>query len=182
MGFMDLVTKRRSVRSYTSTNIPREMLLDCVEAARLAPSACNVQPWRFVVVDDRELVKSIARDTCHSIYAMNKFIGGAAALVVAVSDKETFIRTLGSRIKGTDYYLIDMGISCEHLILRAAELGIGSCWIGWFDERKMKETLHIPGNKRVDIVISLGYPQAVEQVRKTRKTRSEIVSFNMYER
>jgi nitroreductase len=179
MGFLELVKKRRSIRSYLDKPIPRKILLQCVEAARLAPSACNAQPWEFVIVDDRKLIVEISEKVCHSIYSINKFIKEAAALVVVVSDKDTFLSKIGGYLKGTNYYLIDIGIACQHLILQAAELGIGSCWIGWFDEKKLKKILRVPSSKRIDVIISLGYCKGQFPSPKQRKELSQIVSFNL---
>ena len=108
---------------------------------------------------------------------MNNFIKDTSTLIIVVSDKEGFLRKLGSKIKKVDYYLIDIGIACEHLVLQATELGLGSCWIGWFDEKKLKKILGVTGNKRIDIIIALGYcnlPSPISQ----RKELSQIVSFN----
>jgi len=179
MEFLELVKKRRSVRSYTGKPVSRELLLKCVESARLAPSACNVQPWRFVIVDDRKLIVEIAEKACHGVYSINKFIKDAGALVAVISEREAFIRKVGGYLRGTNYYLLDIGIACEHLVLQATELGIGSCWIGWFDENKLKKILNIPRNKKIDIIISLGYydSQSDAAKPKPRKELSEIASF-----
>lgn len=180
MAFLELVKKRYSVRTYTSKPVPRDILLKCIEAARLAPSACNAQPWRYIIVDKKELVEKIGEEVCSGIYSFNNFVKNAAALIVVVSDKEGFIRKVGSYIKGTNYYLIDIGIACEHLVLQATELGLGTCWIGWFDEKKLKRILNIPRNKRVDVIISLGYYQKIPSTSQSRKALTELVSYNKY--
>ncbi|MFO8053301.1 MAG: nitroreductase family protein [Candidatus Omnitrophota bacterium] len=177
MNFIDLVKKRTSIRKYLDKPIPRETLLRCVKAAQLAPSACNAQPWNFIIIDDKKTIKTVAEKICHTIYSFNKFISEAAALVVVVSDKESFLRKAAGKIKGTDYYLIDIGIACQHLILQAEELGIGSCWIGWFDQKRLKKTLKLSKKSKVDIIISLGYyhPEAANS--KPRKPLAQIASF-----
>lgn len=177
MNFIDLVKKRTSIRKYLDKPIPRKDLLKCVEAARLAPSACNAQPWKFMIIDDKKAIKAVTKNICHTIYSFNKFIGEAAALVVVISDKEGFLRKAAGKIKGTDYYLIDIGIACQHLIFQAEELGIGSCWIGWFDQKNLKKILKLPKKSKVDIVISLGYyyPKAANP--KPRKPLGQTVSF-----
>ncbi len=180
MEYLDLVKKRQSIRSYIDKPISRDVLSKCVEAARLAPSACNAQPWKFIIVDQNNLIAKITDKVCHGIYSMNKFIKNAGALVVVVSDKEGFLRKVGAAVKGTNYYLIDIGIACEHLVLQAAELGLGSCWIGWFDEKRLKEILKIPKNRRIDIIISLGYYESDKLTPRSRKSISEILSFNKY--
>lgn len=179
MEFSRLVIERRSIRRYLPRPIPIELIWKCLESARLAPSACNAQPWKFVVVDKREFISRIAKQACGGIYSINSFIKDASVLVVIVSEREGFLRKVGKYLKGTDYYLLDIGIAGEHLVLQATELGIGSCWIGWFNEKRLKQILHIPKKKRVDVMIALGYP-ASQPVSKPRKSMQEMVSFNSY--
>ena len=180
MTFEELVHKRRSVRKYSDQPVAKEDLLKCLEAARLAPSGCNSQPWHFIVIDEPELRKHVAARIFFGIYSMNKFAMEAPVLVAVVSEKEKFLASFGGQIRDTSYCLVDIGIACEHLILQAQELGIGSCWIGWFDEKALKEELRIPKDKKIDIVIALGYPVEDQIVPKTRKSLAEISSFNKY--
>jgi len=180
MTFEELVHKRRSVRRYSDRPVAKEDILKCLEAARLAPSGCNSQPWHFIVIDEPGLRKRVAERIFSGLYTMNKFAIEAPVLVAAVSEKEKFLASFGGQIRDTSYCLIDIGIACEHLILQAQELGIGSCWIGWFDEKALKEEMKILKNKKIDIVISLGYPVEGKVVPKTRKALAEISSFNGY--
>lgn len=177
MKFLELVKSRTSVRQYLDKPIPRDILLACIEAARLAPSACNTQPWKFLIIDDPDFIGKIADKICHSVYSFNKFIAAAAALVIVISDKEGFLRQAAGALKGTNYYLIDIGIAVEHIALQAQELGIGSCWIGWFDEKKLKDALRLPRKSKIDALLALGYydPQALKQ--KPRKSLEEISAF-----
>ncbi len=177
---MDLVQKRRSVRRYSDRPVPKEDILKCLEAARLAPSGCNSQPWHFIVIDEPALKNRIADRIFSGIYSMNTFAKNAPVLVAVVSEKEKFLASFGGQIRDTSYCLIDIGIACEHLILQAQELGIGSCWMGWFDEKALKEELRISKNKKIDIVIALGYASEDKIVAKTRKSLEEISSFNAY--
>ncbi len=178
MALMDLMQKRRSIRKYLPKPVPREDLLRCVEAARLAPSACNAQPWKFLIIDDPELKRRVCGEIFSGLYSMNRFAADAGALVVVISGKGKLISELGGQVRDTKYYLIDIGIACEHLVLQAEELGLGSCWIGWFDEKKLKKILNIPKDKKIDVVISLGYFDDEKPVPKIRKTLDEISSFN----
>jgi len=155
--------------------------MKCLEAARLAPSACNSQPWHFIVIDDTELKKRICDKIFSGIYAMNKFAKEAPVLIAVVSEKGRFLSGLGGQVRDTRYFLVDLGIACEHLVLQAQELGIGSCWMGWFDEKALKKEIRIPVNKKIDIVISLGYPAEDKFVLKNRKTLGKISSFNCYQ-
>lgn len=177
---LDLIKKRRSVRDYLKRPIAREHLLQCIEAARLAPSACNGQPWKFIIVDDAQLKNDMRQKAFRGMYAINKFAATAPALIVVISDKQKLLASVAGNIRGTQYYLLDVGIACEHLILQAAELGIGSCWIGWFDEKEVKKILQIPQNQKVDVVISLGYCAQIESEAKVRKSQEEITCFNLY--
>lgn len=195
MDFLELVQKRKSLRRYSDRPVAKEDVLKCLEAARLAPSGCNSQPWHFIVIDEPGLRKRVAERIFSGLYEMNKFAKNAPVLVAVVSEKEKFLASFGGQVRDTRYCLVDIGIACEHLILQAQEIGIGSCWIGWFDEKALKEELRISKNKKIDIVISLGYPAQINGearpisgrpeedkiVPKTRKRLEEISSFNKYE-
>lgn len=180
MTFDELVQRRRSVRRYSDRPVAKEDILKCLEAARLAPSGCNSQPWHFIVIDEPGLRKRVAERIFSGVYAMNKFAKDAPVLVAVVSEKEKFLASFGGQVRNTSYCLVDIGIACEHLVLQAQELGIGSCWIGWFDEKALKEELKIPKTKKIDIVIVLGHPGDDRIVPKTRKALAEISSFNAY--
>lgn len=177
---LDLISKRRSVRYYLNRPISKEELLKCIEAARLAPSACNAQPWKFIIIDNPQLKNKICERAFYGIYSLNKFAINAPVLVIVVSEKEKFLSALGGYLRGINYYLLDIGIACEHLVLQATELGIGSCWIGWFNERQVKKILNIPRNKKVDVIISLGYEEQNKLTIKDRKSLEEICLFNTY--
>lgn len=180
MNFEELTQKRRSVRRYSGRPISKGDILKCLEAARLAPSACNSQPWHFIVIDEPALKERIAGRIFSGIYSMNKFAEKAPVLVAVVSEKSKFLASFGGQVRDTSYCLVDIGIACEHLVLQAQDLGIGSCWIGWFNEKALKEELRISAKKKIDIVISLGYPEEDKAVPKTRKALEEISSFNAY--
>ena len=176
MNFLDLVQRRQSARKYVpGRRIPREVLDRCLEAARLAPSACNSQPWSFVVVDDPDQVRALAQAACgHAPYGMNQFAADASALVAVVTEKMKLAARLGAHFRGVQYSLVDLGIACEHLVLQAAEDGVASCWLGWFDETAVKKFLGIPRGKKVDLLLCLGYA-ADETLRpKNRKPLDEI--------
>jgi len=179
MTFLDLVKKRRSVRKYSARRVPREIVTRCIEAARLAPSACNSQPWYFIVVDDEELKKKLTQAAFSGMYSMNLFAGNASAFVVTVRDKSTYFARLAGAFRGVEYNLIDIGIACEHLILQAQEDQVGTCWLGWFNEKAVKKVLGIPKNKKVDIIISMGYTDDAEPRDKVRKPIEEICRFNI---
>ncbi|MCX6353348.1 MAG: nitroreductase family protein [Candidatus Aureabacteria bacterium] len=174
MNFLELTRHRSSVRRYAAKPVPREVIDRCLEAARLAPSACNSQPWSFIVIDNSEILGKLADEAFSGIYKMNSFTRQAAVLIAVVTERSVYSALLGGYLRGTQYSLIDIGIACEHLVLQATEEGLGSCWIGWFNERAVKKFLRLPRNVKVDIMISLGYPQQGEERQKTRKNLDQI--------
>jgi nitroreductase len=175
MPFIDLVRKRRSVRSYSSNPIPREIIDRCLEAARLAPSACNSQPWSFIVIDNPEIKNKLANNAFSGIYGINAFVKEAPVIIVVITERSTYAARLGSYFRGTRYSLIDIGIGCEHFVLQAAEEGIGTCWIGWFNEKAVKKVLGVPKHKKIDVLMSMGYPKETDNKKdQKRKTLDEI--------
>jgi len=177
MSFLELAKKRRSCRSYSSRSVSRESLERCLEAARLAPSACNSQPWHFIVITDEALRSEVVRHAFSGIYKINEFARTAPVLVAVVREASAYAALLGAAFRGTSYSLIDLGIACEHFILQAEQEGLGTCWIGWFNEKAIKKLLKIPFSKRVEILISVGYPPEPQGPKKNRKELHEIAEF-----
>jgi len=180
-SFMELVKHRQSTRKYQPDPVPREDLLKCIEAARLAPSASNSQPWKFIIVDNPELKDKIAKLTYDKVIKFNKFADRAPAIVVITLEKAKTITRLGRAIKKKEWPLIDIGIAAEHFCLQADEMGLGTCMIGWFYEKKAKELLNIPEERSIALMISIGYPPDDYRIReKRRKSLEEITSYNAY--
>jgi nitroreductase len=177
MDFSELIRIRQSDRKYSSKTVEKEKIIQCIEAARLSPSACNSQPWRFIIVDDQELKDQIA-DSSASL-GMNKFTFESPVIIAVVLEKMKLTASVGSVLKDKEYSLIDIGISVNQFCLQAAELGLGTCIIGWFNESRVKELLQVPKSKRVPLIISLGYSEARTRD-KTRKPLEEIYSWNKY--
>jgi nitroreductase len=182
MKFSELINLRQSTRKYSSAPISREILDQCIEATRLAPSACNAQPYTFIVVDDLELKNKVAGETCGLIDKFNKFTLNAPVMVVIVIEKANITSQAGTIIKKIEYPLVDIGIAAEHFCLQAAELGIGTCMIGWFNEKPIKNILNIPDKKNIGLLISVGYPESNNIRTKVRKEISKLSSYNGYER
>jgi nitroreductase len=181
-NFLELVQKRQSVRKYSEKTVEKEKIETCLQAAMLAPSACNAQPWKYIVVDKPEIKDKVAKACYSSIMSFNKFVEQAPILVVIVMEKANFTSTMGQVIKGIDYPLMDIGISAEHFCLQATELGLGTCLLGWFQAKKIKEVLQIPKKKKIALVISLGYaPEDYKQREKIRKPMEETHANNKYE-
>ena len=168
-SFLELVKKRFSARDYIDHPVSREDIRLCLEAARLAPSACNSQPWDFIIIDEPELKNRVCDSIFSGPYKMNIFAKKAPVLVVVVSRKGSFMTKVGNFVRDTRYYLIDVGIAVEHFVLQASELGLGTCWIGWFNEKNLKKRLGLPKNQKIDIVLSLGYPAGDSPEKKRRE-------------
>ena len=180
MDFHKLVQVRDSCRKYDTRPVDKEKLDRILEACRLAPSACNSQPWKFVVVDEPGLRDHLAGTTVGPMLKFNRFCLQAPVMVALVAEPPSWLSKIGGKVKDKDYYLMDIGIVAEHFCLQAAELGLGSCMIGWFDEKKARQLLHIPSGKRIPLLISLGYPASEKQRKKIRKPMSDMVSYNRY--
>jgi nitroreductase len=176
---LDLITSRQSDRLYSDKPVEKEKLERIVEAGRMAPSACNAQPWKFIVVNDRELVLRIAEAASAKLIGMNSFVAQAPVIIVIVKEKPNMSSKVGSTIQNKDYSLIDIGIATENICLQAEAEGLGSCIIGWFDERQLRKLLYIPKSKRVELIITLGYSLS-ERHEKRRKPAGETVSYNKY--
>jgi nitroreductase len=180
-SFLSLVSKRQSVRKYTDKAVEPEKLARCLEAARLAPSASNSQPWKFVVVTDEELSRKVAKETNGPLSTFNTFVAQAPVIVAIVIEKMKTITQVGAVLKDREFPLIDIGIAAEHFCLQAAEEGLGTCMLGWFDEEPIKELLRIPRHKRIGLLITLGYfPEDYPLRDKRRKGFEEVVSYNKY--
>ncbi len=178
MALMEIIEKRKSVRKYLDKKVEREKILRCIEAARLAPSAENVQPWRFIVLDEPELKTRFCREVTGGIYRPSRFIENAPVVVVVLAKLDLIANVLGRSIQGTSYYLIDVGISGEHLVLQAQEFGIGTCWVGWFNAKKAKKVLNIPLRYKVVSLISMGYPAQGGTKNKPNLPIEKVLFFN----
>jgi nitroreductase len=179
-SFIDLVKSRRSVRRYRPEPVSREAIMACIEAARLAPSAENVQPWRFLVVDDPEVKAGLSREAFAGIYRPTRFAAAAPVLILLLARPDLIANRIGAGIQGTQYYLLDLGIAGEHLVLQAAELGLGACWIGWFNAEAMRRFFNIPRKYRIVSLLALGYPESAPTKDKRRRSPADIVWFNQY--
>jgi len=174
-NFIDLVRKRRSIRKYRGDPVPREMIESCIEAARHAPSASNTQGWRFFIVEG-DLKDRLVKAGMGGIVVPNKFAFSAPVVVVLAMKLSVVTHRLGAGIKGIDYHLVDAGIAGEHFVLQAAELGLGTCWIGWFNKKAVRALLGIPSGWDIPALITLGFP-AEEPKPKERRPASEVCTF-----
>jgi nitroreductase len=168
MEFADVITKRRSIRKYKSDPVSKEDIEYILEAARLAPSWANSQCWKFVVVTDPGIKEELAK-------AGNSWIAHAPVVIAACADPAR-PGTKGDQ----QYYMLDVGIAMEHVVLAAADRGLGTCWIGAFNEDAAKKALGVPENIRVVASTPLGYPDESPGPRP-RKPLEETMCLNKYE-
>jgi nitroreductase len=180
MDFSELAAKRQSVRKFSPSPVDRDKLDKCLEAARLAPSACNAQPWSFVVVDDPVRREQVENATFDAAASFNRFALGAPVAVAVVMERANFTSKLGQVLKGRDYRPIDIGLAAGNFCLQAADLGLGTCILGWYNERKIKEIIGVPRSKEITLVILVGYPEDPAVRPKVRKERGEMASYNSY--
>lgn len=181
MAFAELVMSRQSVRSYRGTPVEREKLQMLIESVRLAPSASNSQPWKLIIVDAPELKLRVARATFSRTISFNKFALDAPVIAVLTVERPKVITQIGGWIKRREFPLIDIGIAAEHFCLQATELRLGTCMLGWFDEKTIKKLLAIPRTTRVGLLITVGYPGPGHLPRpKIRRDTASMCSFNRY--
>lgn len=180
MNLDELIKTRRSIRKFKDTPVKRQDIEACIEAARLAPSACNSQPWQFIVFDDKEAKDKFADSVFTGVYSSCRHLANSPVLIAISAKAGGNISTmLGQIISGTRYYLVDQGIALEHLVLKAWDIGLGTCIIGWFDPKKAKKALNLPFDKKVEILIALGYPDETPAPRP-RKELQKLISYNGY--
>ena len=178
MDFLRLVMSRQSDRAYDKEHsVEPEKLERILEAARLAPSACNAQPWKFVVVTDRELSRKVGKAAAG--LGMNKFAKDAPVHILIVEESANITSLLGGKVKDKHFPLIDVGIAASHIVLAAESEGLGSCIFGWFDEKEIKQLTGIPASKRLLLDIIVGYPLK-EKRKKIRKVKEKVISYNGY--
>ena len=170
MDVLSAIQGRRSIRKYKDKPVEEEKLQKILEAARLSPSARNQQNWKFIVVRNPETREKLTNEAIGQ-----PFVGEAPIILVCCgTDPESIMKC------GQPRYTVDLSIATAYMILEAYELGLGTCWLGSFDENKVKEILDIPEKVRVVSITPLGYP-AESPVQKPRKELDEIVSYDRYE-
>ena len=135
--------KRKSIRSYLPTPIEDKVLIEIMDAARSAPSAGNVQPWHFIIVKNKEKRERIAKGCRYG-----KFLSESPIIIIGCGDK------LSSK-----WYAIDTSIAIEHIVLAATTYGLGTCWIGMFDEEDICKIVNLPDNFEIIALLSIGFPK-----------------------
>jgi nitroreductase len=181
MKFDELIQARRSVRKYQPKAVEPEKLQALIEAVRMAPSASNSQPWKLILVDDPAIRQQVARATFNKIVSFNQFAMEAPVIAVLAVEKHSLLTQVAGWLKNRPFYLIDIGLAAAQFCLQAAELGLGTCMLGYFDEAEIKKILHIPGAIRVALVITVGYEAENLPVHaKVRKAADGMSSRNKY--
>jgi nitroreductase len=170
MDVFTAIDQRRSVRAYKKTGVEEDKLRKILEAGRLSPSASNRQEWKFIVIKNKETRWKLADAALGQ-----SFIGEAPVVIVACA-----VETGAIMLCGQPAYTVDVSIACAFMLLQAYELGLGTCWIGAFQEDDVKEILKIPESVRVVAMIPLGYPNQPSSQR-SRKALDQIVCFEKYE-
>ena len=165
MSILDSILSRRSVRKYENKEIPQEVVNQILEAGRQAPSAVNKQPIRLVIVKDGDLTKNF------SSALFNRFVKDAPMVIVGCADVKSFLTG--------KWAVIDTTIALQNMVIAAWSLGVGSCWIGAFDEDKIKQLLKIPEKWKIVALVTFGYP-AEESKPKKKKSVEELFGFNTF--
>jgi nitroreductase len=171
MEFYDVIKKRKSIRKYKPDPVPKDVLDRILEAGRIAPSAKNIQPWRFIVVKDKETKKRVAQ-ACRG---QNWMADADVILVACILNDIAWGRMGGYMSSGP----VDLAIAVDHMILAAANEGLGTCWIGAFVEADVKKILNVPEKVTVIALTPIGYP-AEEAKDRGRKPESEIFSYDKF--
>lgn len=169
MDVFEAIKRRRSVRQYKNEFVEEEKLNRVLEAARLAPSAENRQPWRFIVVTDPKVKKRLRKS-----YDYEWFLSAPLIIIACALPREAWVRQ-----DGEEYWKVDVAIAVQNLILAATEEGLGTCWIGDFNEKEAKKALGVPKDVRVVAMMPLGYPDEESAV-SLRKPLCEIVCYNQW--
>ena len=169
MDVIEAIRKRTSVRKYKDKKIPEDMLMELIEAARLAPSGNNTQPWKFKIISDPDEIE-LLKD--NDIFKQD-FVYTAPALILCCADPSKYP---SHELDDSNNMraIRDLGIASQNLVLRATELGLGICYVGWMNKPKVKELLKIPKEYIAPYVITVGYP-AEDPVERKKKDIKEIL-------
>ncbi|MBQ7035985.1 MAG: nitroreductase family protein [Clostridia bacterium] len=173
-NLLKLIETRESCRNFDTRPVDKALLCRMVEAARLSPSACNSQPWRFTVVSGE---KRAALAQCTQGLGMNKFTNDAPAFIVISEEKATLMAKIAGSVKDQHYAPIDIGLTTAHLCLAATALGLSTCILGWFDEAEVKALLGDTVGSRIRLILAVGYAKNDSLRPKKRKDMEEILYF-----
>ncbi len=171
--YFDLIVRRESCRDFNAARpVEKEKLTKCLEAARLAPSACNSQPWRFIAVTNADVLAKL-RPAVQE-FNMNRFVNDCPALVVVVEQDASLTEKVGARFGKQDFASIDIGLAASQFCHAATEQGLSTCILGWLNESRIRELLSLGRSRRVRLVIATGYAKTGALRAKKRKTLAEM--------
>ncbi|MDR1677848.1 MAG: nitroreductase family protein [Deltaproteobacteria bacterium] len=174
-SYLELALKRQSTRQFADKAVEHEKLVSCIEAARLTPSACNSQPWSFVVVESPEKVAEVAKTTMQ--LGINEYIAKAKAFFVVLEEPAKLMPKIAALVKGQYWANGDLGAVTLALTLEAESQGLGTCILGVFDRPKLRELLDIPEEKSIHMVVAVGYASTDHVRKKDRKPIESIVRY-----
>lgn len=174
--FIGLVKRRTSCRAYVPEPVPRGHLELMLEAARLAPSACNKQPWRFAVVEDGAVRRRLVDEAFLAGIPM-RWAADAGAIVALGMERSAVTHKVAPRVSGVDYPLLDLGIAGEHLVLQAEELGLGTCWIGWIKPKEVRRIVGWPRGIEPVGLVTVGWPAPGGRMARPRRPLEEMVKW-----
>lgn len=169
MQVRDAIKARRSIRKFQNKQIPKEKLDKILDSGRLAPSASNRQAWKFVIVQDSVIRKKLAIASRNQI-----FVGEASAIIIAVSLNPDYVMSCG-----VPSYAVDISTALDHMMLSAVEEGLGTCWIGAFNQQNVKDILCIPDDYKVVALLPIGYPAENPEPRP-RKSLNQIICYEKF--
>lgn len=173
MKFTELAEQRTSIRSYTKKPVSKKMLNEVLEAGRLAPTACNLQPFRFIVVQQEENLAALAEG-----YPAEWFAEAPVVIAICTTPKKAWVR---QKHDDKNYADVDGAIAADHMTLAAQELGLGTCWVGAFNPKIIRKVLGIPRSAEPLILLTLGHPNEKGRP-KTRKTLDELVNMETWKK
>jgi nitroreductase len=177
---LEEIENRRSIRKYLDKKVSIETINILLESGILAPSGNNTQPWHYIIVDDEKI-----KDEIVLVSNNQKWMKTAPIFLVCIADLS--VRNSDESIELTEYSSLpdlkliirDSAIAIEHIVLEAVHHSLGTCWVAWFEQEKIRPILGIPSNKYVTCVLTIGYPDQTPQKRK-RKLKEEVVHFNKW--
>lgn len=174
MDFLSLAKSRQSVREYCDRSVDRQLIDKCCEAARIAPSACNGQPWSFHILDNKDRIAGLRKKVFSGIYSISAWASNAPVIIAVAMHRPALGPGIGGRITETQYNLIDVSIAADHFVLQATEIGLGTCWIGWFNREELQKAFGLEDDLSVFFLLTLGYPVNPNLRMKKRKPVNEI--------
>ncbi|MBR3196446.1 MAG: nitroreductase family protein [Clostridia bacterium] len=174
MRFIDLVRSRSSCRSFSGKRVSRSALSAVMDAGRLAPSANNAQPWRFLAVDADPYLSGVIEST--HVMGMNRFTDTVPSFIVLCEHRPRLAPTVAAHLHRRDYVSYDLGIAADHMMLCARTLNLDTCLIGWFSEKKVKQTLRLPPSVIPRLLLAVGYADGSEPARSKKRMSLQEVS------